>query len=274
MSLGPFDLTGGPFLILYAALFLVTFIAGIVIARRLRPDGQRRRVADLDQLAWLAGGRARFADALVARMLSAGALKLTGKDMFSIGRREAAATPAEHSVIALEPPVRWRDIAGNLKGYAEPLERRLEQAGLLMSRKERANIAFWATLPYLMLFTFGATKWVIGDMRDRPVGYLTVALLVTAVLGIIRYFTIDRRTKAGRWAVEDAKTGKDRLRRTPTTDEVGLAVALFGTAALAGSTWSDFHKLRQAGGDGGSGGGGDSGGDSGCGGGGCGGCGS
>lgn len=272
MSLGPFDLTGGPFLILYGVLFLVTLAAGILIPQRLRPEGHKRRVADLDQLAWLAGGRTRFADALVSRMLASGALKLTGKDMFSMGRREAATTPAEHSVIALEPPVRWTDIARNLKGYAEPLERRLEQAGLVMSAKERANIAFWATLPYLMLFTFGATKWVIGDMRDRPVGYLTVALLFTAFFGIIRYFTIDRRTKAGRWAVEDAKTGKTRLRRTPTTDEIGLAVALFGTAALAGSTWSDFHKLRQAGGDGGGGGGGDGG--SGCGGGGCGGCGS
>jgi uncharacterized protein (TIGR04222 family) len=273
MSLGPFDLTGGPFLILYLSLFLVTIIAGIVIPRRLRPDGQRRRVADLDQIAWLAGGRARFADALVARMLSAGALKLTGKDMFSMGQRDAAATPAERSVIALEPPIRWADISRNLKGYAEPLERKLEQAGLTMSAKERANIAFWAALPYLMLFTFGATKWVIGDLRDRPIGYLTVALLFTAFFGIIRYFTIDRRTKAGLRAFEDAKTGKDRLRRAPTTDETGLAVALFGTAVLAGSGFADFHKLRQAGGDSG-GGGGDAGGGSGCGGGGCGGCGS
>jgi hypothetical protein len=48
---------------------------------------------------------------------------------------------------------------------------------------------------------------------------------------------------------------------------------LFGTAVLAGSGWSDFHRLRSAGDNGGACGGGSGDGGSGCGGGGCGGCG-
>ena len=59
-----------------------------------------------------------------------------------------------------------------------------------------------------------------------------------------------------------------RLRQAPQSDEVTLAVALFGTAVLIGSPWEALHSMRTAQGGDGSGGA-----DGGCGGGGCGGCG-
>ncbi|HWU95786.1 MAG TPA: hypothetical protein VN029_09310, partial [Sphingomonas sp.] len=63
MSLGPFDLTGGPFLILYGALLVVTIIAGFSIPRWLRPEGRAPRNIDADHLAYLAGGGGRLAEA-------------------------------------------------------------------------------------------------------------------------------------------------------------------------------------------------------------------
>lgn len=276
MSLGPFDLTGGPFLILYILLLAATVAIGLVVPRRLRPEGRRQRVTDADQLAFLAGGKRRFADALVSRLLAARALVISGRE-FGIGARDSALSPAERSVVALPAPIHWRDIRGTLIPYAEPLERRMVAAGLLTSREENGNIRFRSILPYAALFMFGATKWVIGDLRERPVGFLTILLLLTAAFAVIRWLTIDRRTEAGRKALAVARESSLRLKQAPTTPEVGLAVALFGTAVLAGSGWSDFHKLRTAGdsvGSCGGGGGGDGGGDGGCGGGGgCGGCG-
>jgi uncharacterized protein (TIGR04222 family) len=277
MSLGPFDLTGGPFLCLYIVLLAATVVAGLVIPRRLRPQGRAGRVADVDQLAFLSGGARRFADALTARLLAGRALTLLSKDRFRIGAPELAVTPAERAVLALPSPSRLREIDAVLKDYAGPLRRHMTDAGLLISDRERANIRFWALLPYLTLLAFGATKWVVGDMRDRPVGFLSALLVVTAVLAIARWVTIDRRTQAGIDARDRAAERSDRLRTAPTTDEIGLAVALFGTAVLVGSGWGDFHALRRAGGgDGGGAGGGcgaDGGGGCGGGGGGCGGCG-
>lgn len=272
MSIGPFDLTGGPFLILYGFLFVATIVTGFVIPRRLRPEGRPSRVTDEDQVAFLAGGRARFGDALVARLLATKALMMTGKDHFSVQDRSGGATLAERSVLALYPPVRWRDIEQALKPYADPVARKLTQAGLLVSDGERANLRFYALLPYVMLFTFGATKWVIGDLRDKPIGFLSVLLIATFVFGLIRFFTIDRRTQSGLAALENAKLQAQRLKAAPTAPEMGLAVALFGTAVLVGSGFDDFHKLRAASSDGGSSGG-DGGDGGGCGGGGCGGCG-
>ena len=280
MSLGPFDLTGGPFLVLYVLLLAVTFVAGFVIPRRMRPAGLQQRVTDVDQLAYLAGGRARFGEALVARLLAARSLSMLGRNRFGVATGATATSPAERSVLALVPPIRWREIAYVIKPYSEPLERKLIGAGLLMTHEERASMRFWGVLPYLMLLAFGATKLIIGDARDKPVGYLTALLAATAVLAVIRWASLDRRTHAGHKAVAAAVEREKRLKIAPTNPEIGLAVALFGTAVLAGSGWSDFHRLRTAGdrgsgvcGGGGDGGGGGGGCGGGGGGGGCGGCG-
>jgi uncharacterized protein (TIGR04222 family) len=270
MSLGPFDLSGGPFLLLYLSLLAATIIAGFIIPARMRPPGRPQSVNDVDQLAYLAGGASRFSEALVARLLAARNMVMAGTTRFYIpARAVAGASAAESGLLGLSSPASWRDIERRLKEFTDPLERRLETAGLLMSRKEQADIRFWATLPYLMLLMFGATKWVIGDMRDRPIGFLTILFVATAVCAAIRWFRVDRRTRAGREAVGDAARRSERLKRAPVGREIGLAVALFGTSVLVGSGLADFHRLRSPS-DGGSTGG-DSGGDGG-GGGGCGGC--
>ena len=274
MSLGPYDLTGGPFLTLYLALLAMTVVAGIVIPHRLRPAGRRHRVTDVDQLAYLAGGPGRFADALVSRLLAARSLVMVGNDRFRATADADAASPAEWSVLQLRWPIRWKEIELTLGDYVQPLQDRMVAAGLLVSDDERAMLRFRATLPYALLIMFGAVKLIVGELRDRPIGILTALLVVTAIVAVIRWFSVDRRTQAGREAVDAARSEAARLMTAPTTPEVSLAVALYGTAVLAGSGWSDFHHLRTARGDsGGSGGCGGDGGGGGCGGGGCGGCG-
>lgn len=267
-------MTGGPFLLLYGALLIITIFAGFTIPRWLRPDGRSQPVTDANDLAWLAGGPARFADAVVARLLSARALDMIGKDNFRAIARDGGQNAAEHSVLALPQPMSWQAIERTLRPYAEPVERRLTASGLLMDGATLFQMRFWQTSPYLLLIVFGATKWLIGDARGRPVGFLTALLIVTAILALIRFLAVDRRTRAGRNAVDEAVSRSARLKQAPTSSEIGLAVALFGTAVLAGSGWAAFHQMRSAGsGDGGGGSGDGSGDGGGCGGGGCGGCG-
>lgn len=273
VSLGPFDLTGGPFLELYAILFGVTIVAGFVIPYWLRPDGYAGRVTDTGELAYLAGGTTRFADAVVARLLAARALVMIGKKGFHAQTRDAGRSAAERSVLALPGELSWPEIARSLKPHAEPIGRRLVADGLMMDAGLTLQMRFWQTLPYFLLFAFGAIKLMVGEMRHRPVGYLMIFLFVTAILALIRWFAVDRRTRGGHAALADARTGAERLRLAPTAPETDLAVALFGTAVLVGSSWSDFHELRSASSSDGGSSGGDGGG-GGCGGGGCGGCGS
>lgn len=272
MSLGPFDLTGGPFLILYGALLVAAIIAGVMIPRRMRPDGRRHNVTDPDQIAYLAGGKARLVDALVARMLATGTLVMATKTRFTGGSRSASPSMAERSVLALSAPFGWTALQGALRGHVSPVERALQANGLLMADDDVSNMRWSATLPYVLLTGFGAVKWLVGEMRERPTGFLTALLILTVVLAAIRWFSIDRRTGAGQHALADARLRNQRLNIAPNQSEIPMAVALFGTTVLAGSAWGDFHKMRQSSsGDGGSS---DGGSDGGSGGGGCGGCGS
>lgn len=275
MTLNPFDLTGGPFLTLYCVLLIVATVAAILIPYRMRAAGRRQRVTDPDMLAVLGGGRLRFADALVTRLLARGDLSMPTRDSFTVKPGAKGATAAEISILSLSSPIRWSAIASRLPGYAEAVERRLTAAGLWISAAEAARIRFWQTLPFMMLIGFGAIKLLVGEARHRPVGFLTGLLVLTLIAAAVRWFTIDRRTQAAIDAVAEAKRDHRRLKIAPTGDEAALGVALFGTTVLAGSAYADFHRMRAAsdGGTGGDGGGSSDGG-GGCGGGGCGGCGS
>src|SRR5688572_623984 len=125
MSLGPYDLTGEPFLALYSILLAAAVAAGYFVPHLLRPAGSPQHVTDAEQLAFLAGGPSRFREAVVVRLLTARALVMTGANMFRIVPRDRTATPAERSVLALPSPFRWRAIVRALDSHVEPVERRM-----------------------------------------------------------------------------------------------------------------------------------------------------
>ncbi|WP_421854663.1 TIGR04222 domain-containing membrane protein [Novosphingobium sp.] len=276
-GLGPLDLHGPEFLQLYLMLAFIAVFASIVIPRYLRPDGRPGRPADEDELAVLAGGRERFAEAVAVRLLAAGSAIVQAGGTLQIRDTNGGRTLAERRVIALGSPVRWRDMLLAVAGPAETAERKLEQRGLLMDAATVRQMRLIQTAPFVLLFLFGLAKLIVGTLRDRPVGILAGLLLLTFFAIVLRFAAFDRRTRAGKAALADARLEAARLRRAAPNDEAPLAVALFGTAVLAGSYLSDFHRMRSAGtgGDGSSSGGcSGGGGGGGCGGGGCGGCGS
>ena len=99
-------------------------------------------------------------------------------------------------------------------------------------------------------------------------------MIVTAIFAAIRHSNTNPRTVAGTLLMREIEEQGSRMKRAPQAQEVGYAVAIFGTSILVGTPWEPVHAARQtASGDAGSSGdGGDSDGGGGCGGG-CGGCG-
>jgi uncharacterized protein (TIGR04222 family) len=276
LTLNPFDLTGGPFLLLYGLMLVAAIAAGALIPRRMRPEGRRQEVTDPDMLAMLGGGRTRFADGVVARLLTRGDLRMASAKTFAPRTGARGGTAAEIAILTLSAPIEWSTIAAHLRGYAEPVETKLARLGLWIDKAGIARLRFWQTLPYVVLIGFGAIKLMVGEARHRPVGILTSLLILTLILAAVRWLTVDRRTAAAVRAIADAQLRHSRLKIAPTADEAALGVALFGTMVLSGSAYGDFHRLRTTTGDSGSGGGDGSGSDGGggCSGGGCGGCGS
>lgn len=273
--MNPFDLTGRPFLILYAVLFALAIGVALAIPRWSRAEGRDAAPRDPDELAVLAGGAMRLVDTVIARMLLRGQLTIEGKKKLNVAIPLTARDDIERSVAALTSPAALSAVQHAISRHAPAIERRLISAGLLVERSGMVQLRFIQTLPLILLFGFGMTKRVIGVMRDKPVGILTVFLVVTAIVALIRFAAIDRRTRGGVAALDRARRQGERLRQAPTESEMPEAVALWGTAILVGSSIGDYHQMRMtAGGDGSIAGdtGGDGGG-GGCGGGGCGGCG-
>ncbi|MEO9131993.1 MAG: TIGR04222 domain-containing membrane protein [Sphingomonas sp.] len=246
MSLGLYDLAGGLFLEFYVALLALTIVAGYRIPRWIRPGGYEGRVTDTGEFAYLAGGKARFTDSVVARLLATRALALVGEKGFQALTRGAGRGAVELSVLALPGEVSWKEISRSLESHAEPIERRLVADCLMMDARLTRQTRFWQTLPYFLLLLFGAIKLIVDEMYHRPVSYLVLLLILTAILALIRWLVVDRRTRGGVAALNEARSRAARLKLAPTAPETELAVALFGTVVLVGSGWSGFHKLRTA----------------------------
>jgi uncharacterized protein (TIGR04222 family) len=273
MAFGPFDLSGGPFLILYAALFVCCHLASRWIEHRLRPDGLTPLRLPAEDAALLAGGAPRYTEAVMAELLATGQVRLEGERDFTL----AAIRPGgpARALAVLPRPFGWRPAERALAPLARAAQERLVRSGLLLGQGAAMQVRLGLALPYVLLVGFGLIKLGVGEARGRPVGFLTLLLIVTMVVAVVRFAGFDARTRAGQAALAQACARHARLRRAPALDEAGLGVALFGTTVLIGSGWEVLHRLRTAGGDGAvlaDGGSSDGGGSGGCGGGGCGGC--
>jgi len=275
MGLGPFDLTGGPFLVLYLVVLALAWAASLPLAEALRAEGRPGRIAGEEDLAALAGGPVRLAESVLVRLLAAGKLVQQGRRQFFAVDPDGGTTAVERAILRMAHPADWNAILRAVTAEFVGIERRLVANGLMLDRPQRLRLQLATTVPLLLAMGFGAIKLVVGISRAKPVLLLVVLLIVTAVLIVLQFARTGRTTREGEVLLREERARCERIRRAPERHEMGQSVALYGTAVLAGSALSDFHAMRRkptdsnGGGDGGSG----CGGDGGCGGGGCGGCG-
>ena len=242
MPTGPIDLNGVPFFYFYLSLLALVAGGGMLIPDLLRPEGQRLRTTDPDQLAYLAGGRRRFSQAVTARLLATGALVLSSRKLFYIDSLERAVSPAEKKVMRLSSPASWADIVRALDDHVEILEHRLVSAGLVMSSKAEFRLRAWSVLPYVLLLALGFAAAILEPMDGQERANLILFMIVTIALALVRWIRSDPCTRAGREALAHARSHSGRLRVAPTRPEVAMAVALYGPLVLNGSAWADFDK--------------------------------
>ncbi|MBN9524048.1 TIGR04222 domain-containing membrane protein [bacterium] len=260
-GLNPLNLVGTDFL----GFFLPALLAAIVAGRMLRNarrvpgpyPGDEEHSLTWEQTAYLAGGYPRLTTAGVARLAAARA----------------------------RADQKWVHDAVRSRFGAEAA--RLEAEGYTLPEGRRGGLGCLAVVPVLLVILgFGVPRLVMGLANHKPVGYLLGAMAVGVFFGVVAAFGwLPRLTRRGEAALRRTRDRHASLRAKADPD-MGLAVALFGTAVVGG-TGAAFLRMwypRQAasGSDGGCGsgcgtsgsggcGGGDGGGGGGCGGGGCGG---
>jgi uncharacterized protein (TIGR04222 family) len=295
--LNPLHWTGGAFLLWYLTLMFASLRLSGWLLRHGRNHGDRaKRKAEPWELAYLAGGAMRVADAVVAELLARDlvVLEFDRKDLNDarnndqVWLRPQPQIPAQMEALppilreAMDTIVASRKnlshILGLLRQRYEGMDEELQRAGLANTAEQRFKAKLWSLVPPVAVIVLGVSKIVIGLQGDHPVAFLVVLTVLMLLITLVRMaIPVDAISHAGEWELYRA-----RRRANESPGDALTYVALIGPAALMGTPLDGYNLVREpaghggvGGGDGGGGGGDGGGGDGGGGGcgGGCGGCG-
>lgn len=244
----PLDWTGPEFLVLYVGLLLAVMIGSPLLRRWLR-----RRVGDVRdggvlstlETAYLAGGPARAVDAGVAELHRRGVLHWNAQSE-RFEARDADVPPLDAPLGELARTVASAELGAALRRAQRtmaPVRSALERRGLYLRAEDARRIARWSALPAAALFAFGLAKVAIGVQRDRPVTVLAILCVITAIYALVMFAGSAKPTRAGEQALA-RKRAAQRPANNGRTDDLGLAVALGGTALLSGTALAAYHERR------------------------------
>jgi len=276
----PFDWTGGAFIALYLGLMVACAVATNLWRRTLRENGSNDTGFGLDplEIAYLAGGNARVLDAAVADLMDRGAVEwdVASRKLVATGQNAENLPPLLNRIYQhLRSEGQPAKLAKRLDVDLRPTQANLETRGLLLDGAARARATWLPMLIPAALIVFGAIKLYLGWSRGKPIGFLFVLLLITAVVSLFTAaIKAGTRSRAGDRALAQLQEQYAHTARAPRSGELPLAVALAGTAIMATTAYAAYHEARvpatsgsdSSGCSSSDSGGGDGGGSSGCGG--------
>lgn len=247
-ALNPLDWSGGAFIALYIVLLIAAVFAGKAWRTTLTDNGRTDSGSGLDalQIAWLAGGQRRAVDTGVAELMSSNALKWEDNQPVR-GDNDPPSGPLRSLRDALLLQAAAKKPQPTLFTKAlESVRKSLEQRGLLLDAAAERRARFLPALIPAAVLAFGLAKIAVGFMRDRPVGFLVFLCFITGlfVLGFARA-SVDR-SRAGESALEKLKVQHETAMRAPRDRDMAVAVALAGTAVMAGTAYAAYHDTRAA----------------------------
>lgn len=256
-NLDPFGLKGKEFLAFLIPVMVAATAAGLLLRRMLR-NPSAEPTADLPKIPWdeaafLVGGANRLGAAAVAKLTADGHLQVSadGKLLRPTGPTPTGLSPSESAVFRHTPLDRtnrtaMKDLRTSVENATGGIERRLREHGHLLEPSAAATAAVASALPLgAVILAFGVPRLVNGLANDKPVGFLVGSLVIAGIVTLLLLINRPRRSRKGDEAVSRLKSALDRIRnpQTPQYDAtLPMAVALFGTTALAGS---QYAALRQ-----------------------------
>ena len=251
------NLHGPEFLGFYFLVVCTVLLGGLIFRWSLRKPSDEPTAVELDldayEVAYLAGGEKRAANAAIAGLFERGALNLLPVEhqVRRVGAPTQGAHPLECTILGAA------DLAGTkisqLHAAAKPaLEQarsRLRMLGLLVSEGREIGARTLGVLMVLATVAFGFWKVSVGLERHRPVLFLILLVLASGVAGLLLLGRKLGRSRRGDRALDQLRHHYRGLETRAagaesglTALEVPMAAALFGVAALSGG---NFDILRD-----------------------------
>lgn len=233
----PWGLSGPEFLRMYwvGFAFALLFAAAVrIMVRAGVPAGgpPRHDQLSVHELAYLAGGGGRVVETAVARLIDLGRLRPSRRGTVQVVAGATATDAVDRAVLGDAARYGHRTLGLLIDRVATADEVRgiraaLVDKGLLVDgRAVRARLS---AAPVAVLFAVGLARWANGVSSGRPIGWLTLALLATAVAGLLLYRRpVPERTYAGDRVLAEARRDHRAGRARAQAD-----TALLGGAAMA-----------------------------------------
>lgn len=246
----PFNLVGTEFL----GFLIPMMIAAACVGRVMRssmlkpaPDPSDDQLnLTWEQTAFLAGGYPRLTTAAIARLVERGVLRIEG-DKLEVGgpTPEEAFTPVEEAVMLSAPISKT-----NLKPVQNAVEARfsetaaqMESEGFILSSGRQTSIGSAALMPMaLVILGLAVPRLAMGVVNNKPVGFLIFAMFAGGILGSVFVLAGSLRLSSRGQNLLAAHQSRHAGLKTGAATDAALAVALFGTAALAGSAVADLQN--------------------------------
>ncbi len=256
------DLKGPEFLTFYIitliGLIVILAIARMVVSRLGGKEDIDPKSLSPHELAFLAAGRSRVGESVVAELVHSGSLI---PDVGKFGSKWVKTAPGFHAIdespqsaalTAAEGGATVQKVIQAATAKTDHIAEKLRELGLLAGGAAIA-VATFSAICFLSLIGLGIAKISVGLQNHKPIVFL--ALLLVATTACLIYFSIPiRRTRAGSMVLRKAHTDNAALRTVTTvaanpvsSDDLGLAVAIFGTSVIASSAYGDLNRLLPPG---------------------------
>ena len=171
-TLNPFDWTAGPFLTAYTLLAAVVFWVCFRVKSMIGPPAQATRQLSVLELAYLAGGAPRLADAALLGLTSGNGATIdsSGQKINVIDQSPLATLMGRLPPLAFSANMTRQQFQIAVGPIVERVQARLRQLGYYPTDDQ---IMFFrmTVLPFVgLLLLFGIVKAFIGAERHHPIG--------------------------------------------------------------------------------------------------------
>jgi len=286
-GLNPFALVGTEYLVFLVPLLVAALVVGLIVRRAKLgqglESGEPLPELNWQETAYLAGGLRRLTTATIARLIETGLARVSDDEttIEPTGIVPGILSPIERQILKTLPLTKseTKELATLVKNEDSEVATKIEENGYTFTSSRATGVSFLSAMPLFSVWVlFGLSRLGLGLLNDKPVDYLLTILALSAIATIVLAASRPLRTRKGQQLLKAIQSQHKSLKKVPKgtkLEQAALAVAIFGTAALAGSQlealkrWYPAGTSGEAGWSGGCGAG--CGGGGGCGGG-CGGC--
>lgn len=248
----PLNMTGPNFLAFYIPLSCFGILIAYSLHANLRMkqnqvnnDDSLYAKFDPYEIAFLAGGDKQVMKTAIANLTHQDLLKIDEDSLEYVPFRSILGTlvitgefrdishPVEKEVMQLVSAHQGKiePILKSKISAADDFRCHLQDLGLLLKEDQAFQVRFYPCLIVVIFLVLGASKMVVGILREKPVLFLILCLL-GIIVSSYPLFLKPRRSYNGDRLLQHLREQSQALKICGVGDQIALAVALFGVSVL------------------------------------------